>query len=797
MDELFRFSIIRSAASVPDGSGISLESGSAFQSRLAEVARQTALARPFIGVPSTSNLIRTAEDYLGSPSFVSDPARLQLGPQWVAFRKDLAANPPAGAAQVDAAVQNAFGVNAAALSADPRFAADEVSAKDALTAGYVAPKGHRIDLSELAQIVRETALIRGAAARDPRLADAEGVADAEEAPLVVPATVLPQSGTTIRPAGITDLLVVRQHINRYEKGEIQAIENVMLGEIRRKTARDQTTTQTTTTTESDTTTHVTKEADQTERFSLQTEVNKALQEQLAVKAGASVSYHGGSVDASVNASVDYSQAKSESQKIASDYAREVVSKAVTEVTTQVKQQLVQQFTQVLETLEDHTFDNSGGKGHISAVYQWLNKVYTAQIFNYGVRQIYDVIVPEPALQWIVAFANLPNPSGISPEPPPDFTACPDAITPANYEVLAKTYRAGSVPAPPPAFQEAAATAIMTRDQPATDALVAIKIPEGYVARTAWLSCEYDWSNSSNILLVLLGETQVPFQQNEVPKSVALKLMGSGDVPCSIHAYNISNYSVSIRIQCELQPEALLAWKLQVFDKVLAGWASWKAEYQDAKSKLQQAIEAVGDPKLGGNPDENRAVERTELKRSVLQLLLGKFNLSGVDDPTGRPHPKLPDAVTQGEYVRFFERAFEWEQISYVLYPYFWGDDQRWLEKLRLSTDDPMFEAFLRAGSARVVVAVRPGFEGALDYFFSMGQLWNGGGPPPVDSPLYLPISQEIRERTGAPGKEVPYGDSWEVMLPTSLIKLRSDDKLPTWTWPDHTKWEWADGAAVD
>lgn len=797
MDELFRFSIVRSAQSVPDGTGIDLGSRSALQESLAAAAT-TMTAKPFIGVRATPQLTEIAKAYLDSANFCSDPTTLQFGAQWVALHADLAATLPSGLAAIEAAVVKAFGVASAVLVSDGRFLADEVRAKDSLTAAYIAPQGHRRQMAGVANAVRSMAIVRGLVTQRIDLAAEGGLSDAMDAPLVVAAAVLPQSGTTIRPAGITDLLVVRQHINRYEKAEIETIENVMLGESRRKTIRDQTTTQTTSTSESDTTTQVTKESDQTERFTLQNEVDKALQQQLAVKAGASVSYHGGSVDASVNASVDYSESKSESQKIATDYAREVVSKAATQVTTQVKQQLIQQFTEVKETLEDHSFDNSTGKSHISAVYQWLNKIYTAQIYNYGSRLIYDVMVPEPAMQWVAAFPGGPSTSGPVPEPPPAFTVDPATISVDNYQSLAKMYRASGIPAQPAANQTAAATAVMTRDQPSTDAMVAIKIPEGYVAHRAWISCQYDWSNSENGLEILLGEVNAVFNQNEAPREVDLNLKGTGDVPCTIHAYNLSNYSVSIRVECDLLPEAIPAWQQLVFDKLVAGWASWKADYADAMSKQQQASDFAGDPKLGGNPDDNRVVERTELKRSVLQLLLGDFNLSGVDLTTPvRPHPKLPDAIVQGEYVRFFEQAFAWEQMSYVLYPYFWGENSRWIEKLKLATDDALFEAFLRAGSARVVIAVRPGFEAALDYFFSLGQLWEGGGPPAVSSPLYLPISQEIREQSGAPGNEAPYGDSWEVVLPTSLIRLRTDDKLPAWSWPDKSKWEWTEGAPVD
>ncbi len=46
--------------------------------------------------------------------------------------------------------------------------------------------------------------------------------------------------------------------------------------------------------------------------------------------------------------------------------------------------------------------------------------------------------------------------------------------------------------------------------------------------------------------------------------------------------------------------------------------------------------------------------------------------------------------------------------------------------------------------------------------------------------LYLPIAEELAEKLGRPGNELPVGDPWEVRVPTSLVKLRDDDQLPRW-----------------
>ena len=88
--------------------------------------------------------------------------------------------------------------------------------------------------------------------------------------------------------------------------------------------------------------------------------------------------------------------------------------------------------------------------------------------------------------------------------------------------------------------------------------------------------------------------------------------------------------------------------------------------------------------------------------------------------------------------------------------------------------------FLKAGAARVVVPVRLQLEADLRYFLMTGQIWGGGGLPEITDTDYLPITEEIKARDNAPGDEKPQGDPWEVVLPTTLIKLRDDDSLPIW-----------------
>ena len=88
---------------------------------------------------------------------------------------------------------------------------------------------------------------------------------------------------------------------------------------------------------------------------------------------------------------------------------------------------------------------------------------------------------------------------------------------------------------------------------------------------------------------------------------------------------------------------------------------------------------------------------------------------------------------------------------------------------------------------------RPGFEGAIDHFMSFGEIWNGGPLPPISSELYLPIADELAERLDRPGDEFPEGESWLVRVPTTLVHLRADDKLPRWEQNEEGEWVEDDG----
>jgi hypothetical protein len=171
------------------------------------------------------------------------------------------------------------------------------------------------------------------------------------------------------------------------------------------------------------------------------------------------------------------------------------------------------------------------------------------------------------------------------------------------------------------------------------------------------------------------------------------------------------------------------------------------------------LQARNDATISGtNPQTNRETEQTELKKSCISLLTGqRFDLFDATarnaGPLGYPEVDFAEAKAEGAYIQVFEQSFEWNNMTYIFYPYFWGLKQEWPITSQLTDDDPLFTRFLRAGAARVQVPVRLGFEQSLLTYLSTGQLWTGEGTfvnADEDSadPLHLSVVDELKSQTG-------------------------------------------------
>jgi hypothetical protein len=103
----------------------------------------------------------------------------------------------------------------------------------------------------------------------------------------------------------------------------------------------------------------------------------------------------------------------------------------------------------------------------------------------------------------------------------------------------------------------------------------------------------------------------------------------------------------------------------------------------------------------------------------------------------------------GQNILFINEAIEWENLIFYLDSYFWDIPASWNFIRQIQHPDAARQAFLRAGSARVVVPIRKGYETAWMRFFQTGSLT---GNLPAGSP-YMTIAQEIQDydNTNYPG----------------------------------------------
>ena len=180
----------------------------------------------------------------------------------------------------------------------------------------------------------------------------------------------------------------------------------------------------------------------------------------------------------------------------------------------------------------------------------------------------------------------------------------------------------------------------------------------------------------------------------------------------------------------------------------------------------------------------------EVKRACISVLTEQhFDLfDAIDaDASGLPQLEFPEARAEGAYVRFFEQAFEWENLSWVPYSYFWGRKSTWLDKVAIEDDDADFQAFLKAGY--LASRSRSGPASPTPSITSACTARSGAAgrcrPSPTTSTCRSP-PRSPRSSAG-PATRSPVGEPWEVRVATTLVKLRADDKLPSWTkQPDGT-----------
>lgn len=276
-------------------------------------------------------------------------------------------------------------------------------------------------------------------------------------------------------------------------------------------------------------------------------------------------------------------------------------------------------------------------------------------------------------------------------------------------------------------------------------------------------------------------------------STELKL--EGEVPITIGAEFQGKFYLNLIYKMERKEETLQRWQIDTYARILQGYQSKLQIYEQKLQAAELARDSkIGELKAQPRTETYRQVEAHELRKHCVDIMTRhsafaevparlnelangqlEINLTGLFGI-----PNWQASHVNGTTAAFFEEAFEWEMMTYKLYPYFWTDKKRWHRLYQeLETGDALFDQFLKAGYARVVVPLRPSYERSVLHYLRTNMIWAGGELPAFDDDTHLALLEELHESVQLEkGDGTPVGEPWDVMLPTSFVYLQADAELP-------------------
>jgi len=612
------------------------------------------------------------------------------------------------------------------------------------------------------------------------------------------------------PVGVGDLRVVEQHLLRYEPGEIAHIENVLATEIRGREHRVMTEREIIIGEELEQTSFMEQDLRSAERFELQTSASDEISQRSQLEAGVNVSASYGptvEVESSLNYSSD--NARQASRQRASSFAQEVTEQAIRRTEEKISRKREERSRTQTEHVNTHRFENNAADSqNISGIYRYVDKVYRMKLVNRGVRFFYEFIVPTPGAYLREIRRSTPSSSLEKPKKPIENVS---GINAGNYAATLKRYGIGGI-APPPQGNKVLTEVFSDRDTGDRGPQRFMKegslnVPAGYMADSANISIiTWEQHKTNPIMELVIGEQRQAFggsvggrsnddiRRDRPAELIEIDNLGEQreSIGYSFFAQHDSTVQVKLEVRCVPTPETILEWKHSVYDAIMDDYRARLSEYNAAVAEEEGAQTLTLDVELP--PQQLRKREQDELKRLCLQLMGQESQLADPLHEGGLPFVMEEDEAPLDEgnslidveklsslsqEIRFAEQAFEWVNMTFSLYPYYWADEGQWEELLRLEHDDYQHGEFLKAGAARVLVPIRKNFHQKVHAFLVQGpRALDFGDEIEISSPLWLPLYQEIEEAQNPSSQNIAVEKCWDTRVPTNLIWLQPDATLP-------------------
>lgn len=605
-----------------------------------------------------------------------------------------------------------------------------------------------------------------------------------------PASTATPEHPIVSAIGWGDLVVARESLVGYEAREIAHIENIMPGETKLREHERIDTTEQVEEIETITEKESEKDSQTTDRYELQAETQATIQQSFSIQAGVNTSGRYGltKVDTSLDTSFQQNSSQSQSSSIA--VAREVVSRAVERTFERVRKLRRLTITQQIRELNRHKLANDPGGGDtpvdLSGVYLWVEKIHRVELRQYGTRLMIEFHIPEPAVSLLERRTRTESRKRLPP-----FDVSPHDVTWGSYLCLAERYGATDVQPPPPMYLKVGytwASAPSEEGEEYSEDTVAdkIAIPDGYrpVSGTA-IASALNASTELDFFLAVGGVTVID-QPGQVYSRKIFSLPVGGEnwpsgVPVSarVHGHFDKTMALQVIVRCERMIEAYTQWQLRTWEAVRAGHEGLKR--QSAMEEEQQALsrELLMDL-VERSADENRRIERQELQKWATKAMrLKPQNFNAIEQVGEFQEVNPINADMQAPIVRMFEDAFEWDQMTYFLNPYFWARRESWALRMGVDAIDARLKAFLEAGAARVIVPVTPGFEAKVLAYLESDpnddELTRISALPPISAPPDSPFESVWAEILTDRKADVALGSgTLEVENGNTLVHINTD-----------------------
>jgi hypothetical protein len=430
----------------------------------------------------------------------------------------------------------------------------------------------------------------------------------------------------------------------------------------------------------------------------------------------------------------------------------------------------------------------------------MMRKWRVRLYRYGLRLTYDIAIPEPGATLRESYALIDIYQKQAAIPFEFNLKSTDISTDPNnpnyYQTLANNYQLANPPQPPD-LQIKKMEQYVSPDYSNNDASIMgsfeISLDSGYEIVSMRHNTNFSFYNNRAVRFDIFEDDQpartprAPNTTDSFPGNFPNYVGVEGKVGITYGGRGLFTVSIDVYYTLRLKQSGIDQWRDSM-------WSALYNAARDAYNANQQAIMAqiqiLKDQMSNVDTLTLRREENEEIMKGVLRWLLGpsfdfmpqsvaqlfataaagQVAIGGVTfpSPPSPPSPYLTygldftgnelglssttdwsNVVQYGEMVKFINEAVEWENVLYFLYSYFWDVPPSWDFIRGIRHEDARRQAFLRAGSARVVLTIRPGYEtdwlAFVDTLKLNSQLRH-------DHP-YLTIAQEIQDydNTNYPG----------------------------------------------